>query len=59
MSEDWKLNHLGMMVIDKNALLNQLQSIGAGVSVGPQPLLPYEKGLGAVSYTHLTLPTKA
>jgi len=50
MSDDWSLNHLGMMVIDKNALLNQLQSIGAGVSVGPQPLLPYEKGMGELMY---------
>jgi len=50
MSDDWSLNHLGMMVIDKNALLNQLQSIGAGVSVGPQPLLPYEKGIGELMY---------
>ena len=43
MSEDWKLNHLGMMVIDKNAALDQFQSFGIGVSVGPQPLQPYEE----------------
>ena len=44
MSEDWTLNHLGMMVTDKNAVLNQFQALGMGVSVGPQPLQPYEEG---------------
>ena len=46
MSKDWTLNHLGMMVTDKNAALNQFQALGMGVSVGPQPLQPYEEGVG-------------
>ena len=41
MSEDWTLNHLGMMVTDRNSVLNHFQSLGMGVSVGPQPLQPY------------------
>ena len=50
MSEDWILNHLGMMVTDKNAALNQFQTFGIGVSVGPQPLQPYEEGAGELMY---------
>ena len=50
MSEDWTLNHLGMMVTDKNSVLNHFQSLGAGVSVGPQPLQPYEEGTGELMY---------
>ena len=50
MSEDWTLNHLGMMVVDRNATLNQFQTIGMGVSVGPQPLQPYEEGVGELMY---------
>ena len=50
MSEDWTLNHLGMMVTDKNAALNQFQALGMGVSVGPQPLQPYEEGTGELTY---------
>ena len=50
MSEDWTLNHLGMMVINKNAALNQFQTFGMGVSVGPQPLQPYEDGVGELMY---------
>ena len=50
MSEDWTLNHLGMMVTDKNAVLNQFQALGMGVSVGPQPLQPYEEGIGKLMY---------
>ena len=50
MSEDWTLNHLGMMVTDKNAALNQFQALGMGVSVGPQPLQPYEEGTGELMY---------
>ena len=41
MSANWILNHLGMMVTNRNATLNHFQSLGVGVSVGPQPLLPY------------------
>ena len=50
MSEDWTLNHLGMMVTDKNSVLNHFQSLGVGVSVGPQPLQPYEEGTGELMY---------
>jgi len=50
MSEDWTLNHLGMMVADKNSVLNHFQSLGMGVSVGPQPLQPYEEGEGELMY---------
>ena len=50
MSEDWTLNHLGMMVIDKNSVLNHFQSLGVGVSVGPQPLQPYQEGTGELMY---------
>ena len=41
---DWKFNHLGMMVTDRDEILSYYQSIGLGVSVGPQPLLPYIEG---------------
>ena len=50
MSEDWTLNHLGMMVTNKKAVLNHFQSLGIGVSVGPQPLMPYEEGVGELTY---------
>jgi len=50
MSKDWILNHLGMMVTNRNAVLNHFQSIGMGVSVGPQPLLPHEEGEGELMY---------
>ena len=50
MSDEWTLNHLGMMVTDKNAALNQFQTLGMGVSVGPQPLQPYEEGVGELMY---------
>jgi len=50
MSKDWILNHLGMMVTNRNAVLNHFQSIGMGVSVGPQPLLSHEQGEGELMY---------
>ena len=50
MSADWTLNHLGMMVTDKNSVLNYFQSLGVGVSVGPQPLQPYKEGNGELMY---------
>ena len=50
MSKDWTLNHLGMMVTNRNAVLNHFQSFGMGVSVGPQPLLPYQDGKGELMY---------
>jgi len=50
MSKDWIFNHLGMMVTDKNSVLNHFQSLGVGVSVGPQPLQPFEEGTGELMY---------
>ena len=50
MSEDWTLYHLGMMVTNKKAVLNHFQSLGIGVSIGPQPLMPYEEGEGELTY---------
>ena len=50
MSVNWILNHLGMMVTNRNATLNHFQSLGVGVSVGPQPLLPYEEGEGELMF---------
>lgn len=50
MGEDWEFNHVGLMVTNKNAVLRYLQSIGVGVSVGPQPLLPHEPGEGSLMY---------
>ena len=47
---DWKFNHLGMMVIDRDEILSHYQSIGLGVSVGPQPLLPYIEGEGEITF---------
>ena len=46
MSFNWRFNHLGMMVADRDEILHYYQSIGLGLSVGPQPLLPYEEGEG-------------
>ncbi|MBT3425956.1 MAG: hypothetical protein HOI43_14910 [Gammaproteobacteria bacterium] len=50
MGEDWVLNHVGLMVTNRNAALRHFQSIGMGVSVGPQPLLPHEPGQGSLMY---------
>ena len=50
MNNNWKLNHLGMMVTNRNATLNHFQSLGIGVSVGPQPMLPYEEGEGELMF---------
>ena len=46
MSFNLRFNHLGMMVADRDEILHYYQSIGLGLSVGPQPLLPYEEGEG-------------
>ncbi|MEE2892603.1 MAG: VOC family protein [Pseudomonadota bacterium] len=46
----WTLNHVGMVVTDRNATLSYFQQQGVGVSVGPQPLLPHEAGTGALTY---------
>ena len=47
---DWEFNHLGMMVNDRDEILEYYQSIGLGVSVGPQPLLPYIEGEGEITF---------
>ncbi|URQ67878.1 hypothetical protein M9C81_06390 [SAR86 cluster bacterium] len=39
-----------MMVTDRDEILSYYQSIGLGVSVGPQPLLPYIEGEGEITY---------
>ena len=50
MTFDWDFNHLGMMVSDKEEILEYYQSIGLGVSVGPQPLLPHIEGDGEITF---------
>jgi 4-hydroxyphenylpyruvate dioxygenase-like putative hemolysin len=50
MTFDWEFNHLGMMVIDRDEILTHYQSIGLGISVGPQPLLPYTEGEGEITF---------
>ena len=50
MGEDWELNHVGLMITDRNATLRHFQSRGVGLSVGPQPLLPHESGEGSLMY---------
>jgi len=47
---DWEFNHLGMMVTDRDEVLEYYQSIGLGISVGPQPLLPYIEGEGEITF---------
>jgi len=44
MSTGWELNHVGLVVKDKNKALDYYQSLGVGLSVGPQPLLPHIEG---------------
>lgn len=44
MTNDWQLNHIGMVVQKKNRILHDFHSKGIGVSVGPQPLLPHMAG---------------
>lgn len=50
LGQDWILNHVGMTVGDRNAVLRHYQALGVGVSVGPQPLLPHEEGEGSLMY---------
>ena len=50
MMSDWEFNHLGMMVTDRDEILQYYQSVGIGVSVGPQPLLPYVEGDGEITF---------
>lgn len=47
---DWVLNHIGMTVANRNATLRHYQTLGVGVSVGPQPLLPHEEGEGSLMF---------
>lgn len=48
MQRDWNLNHVGMIAQKKNRQLQYFHEVGIGVSVGPQPLLPYRDGAGSV-----------
>lgn len=50
MKFNWSFNHLGMMVTDRDEVLEYYQSIGLGVSVGPQPLLPFIAGEGEITF---------
>ena len=50
MNFDWEFNHLGMMVKDRDEILSHYQTIGLGVSVGPQPLMPYIEGEGEITF---------
>ena len=50
MNFDWEFNHLGMMVKDKDEILSHYQTIGLGISVGPQPLMPYIEGEGEITF---------
>ena len=50
MNFGWEFNHLGMMVLDKDKILSHYQTIGVGVSVGPQPLMPYIEGEGEITF---------
>ena len=50
LGDNWELNHVGLMITNRNATLRHFQSIGVGVSVGPQPLLPHEPGEGSLMY---------
>ncbi len=50
MNFGWEFNHLGMMVLDKEKILSHYQTIGVGVSVGPQPLMPYIEGDGEITF---------
>ena len=50
MGEDWKLNHVGLMITNRNATLRHFQARRIGISVGPQPLLPHENGEGSLMF---------
>jgi len=50
LGNNWTLNHVGMTVENRNATLRHYQSLGVGVSVGPQPLLPHEDGEGSLMF---------
>lgn len=40
MESNWELQHVGMVVRDVEKILDYYQSLGIGVSVGPEVLLP-------------------
>ena len=48
LGDDWEVNHVGLMVTNRNAVLSHFQKLGVGVRVGPQPLLPHEDGEGSL-----------
>lgn len=50
LGENWEVNHVGLMVTNRNAVLGHFQKLGVGVSVGPQPLLPHEDGDGSLMF---------
>ena len=50
LGDNWELNHVGLMITNRNATLRHFQSMGVGVSVGPQPLLPHVPGEGSLMY---------
>ena len=50
LGDNWELNHVGLMITNRNAALRHFQSVGVGGSVGPQPLLPHEPGEGSLMY---------
>lgn len=50
LGDNWEVNHVGLMITNRNATLRHFQTLGAGVSVGPQPLLPHEPGEGSLTY---------
>ena len=50
MGEEWELNHVGLMITNRNATLRHFQTRRIGISVGPQPLLPHENGEGSLMY---------
>ena len=44
LGDNWELNHVGLMITNRNATLRHFQSIGVGVSVGPQPCSHMSQG---------------
>ena len=50
MNFDWEFNHLGMMAENRDEILGFYQNIGIGVSVGPQPLMPFIEGEGEITF---------
>ncbi len=44
METTWELNHVGLMVSNRDKTLDYYQSLGIGFSVGPQPSYPHGEG---------------